>query len=75
MRRSESRLPFLEGCDGDGTELAGVSGRSSGDDDAVLDRVLDTSELGEIDRLLSRVRSTIEGLPEYTTDTTRAVSS
>jgi len=75
--RSDSRVPFREGCTGDGMELTGVSGRSTGDrdDEAVLDRVRVAIELGDMDRLRNSVRSTIDGLPEYTTDTTRAVSS
>jgi hypothetical protein len=63
---TDSMLPFLAGCTGDGTELAGVDGRSTGDcaDEAVLGRVRVAMELGEMDRLLSSVRSTIDGLPE-----------
>lgn len=74
---SANRLPFLCCCTGDATELAGVSGRSTGEvtEDAVLDRVRVAMEFGEIDRRLRSVRSTMEGLPEYTTATTRAVSS
>ncbi len=74
---SESKLLFLPACTGEEATLDdGVSGRSIGDlEDAMLDRVLVLAELGDIDLLRKRERSTIDGLPAYTTDTTRAVSS
>ena len=63
------------------TALAGVVDRSvvvgdladEADDEAVLDLLLVSIELGDIDLL--RFKSTISGFPEKTTDTTRAVSS
>src|SRR5690349_14363108 len=67
--------------------LAGVAGRSSvvadvvvrsldAEDDSVLDRVLlVANELLEAGRFLVAARSTIDGFPANTTDTTRAVSS
>lgn len=73
---SMGRLLFLSGRAKADMGLAGVMVRSMGMlQDTVLDRFLMCPRLGAAEPLLRVVRSTIEGLPEKMTETTRAVSS
>lgn len=73
---SMGRLLFLSGSAKADMGLAGVMVRSMGMlQDTVLDRFLMWPRLGAAEPLLRVVRSTIEGLPEKMTETTRAVSS
>lgn len=75
---SMGRLLFLSGSAKADMGLAGVTVRSMGIlQDTVLDRFLmwPPPRLGAAEPLLRVARSTIEGLPEKMTETTRAVSS